>query len=273
MRRLNCRPGELAIVINSFDPANIGSIVKVHGRDAKACGRAFIWKVQAAYPLLFTSGEKHRRRRKGSLADADLQPIRGNPLGRDITLDVVEHFAIQEGRLQMLDVDCDGTISVGVSEPKTNAQALRLGSYQTVDDLIETVESCPPLQYAVEAVMLEYMISLGMIPAYDDDDDWREWISVDEIALDWLIKFIDKWLDEDVDPSDCEYFQCDSGESKAMRHFERLDVATLDQLGVVLIDADQPGSSFRGAILREDIDYANQVARKHKLRFRFRRID
>lgn len=27
MRRLNCRPSELTIVVNSFDPANIGSIV------------------------------------------------------------------------------------------------------------------------------------------------------------------------------------------------------------------------------------------------------
>ena len=51
MRRLNCRPGELAIVINSFDPANIGSIVKVLGRDAKACEKKFFWRTHAAHTL------------------------------------------------------------------------------------------------------------------------------------------------------------------------------------------------------------------------------
>lgn len=100
-----------------------------------------------------------------------MQPIRGYPLGMDIALDIVEQMAIKEGRLQVFDVDGAETISVGVSESETNAQAFRLGSYQTVDDLIDTFKSSSPLQYAVEAVMLEYMISLGMIPAYDDD--WR----------------------------------------------------------------------------------------------------
>ena len=51
MRRLNCRPGELAIVVNSFDPANIGSIVKVLGRDAKACEKKFFWRTHAAHTL------------------------------------------------------------------------------------------------------------------------------------------------------------------------------------------------------------------------------
>jgi hypothetical protein len=46
MRRLNCRPGELAIVVNFFDPANIGSIVKVLVRDAKACDKKFFWRTE-----------------------------------------------------------------------------------------------------------------------------------------------------------------------------------------------------------------------------------
>ena len=53
MRRLNCRPGELAIVINSFDTANVGSIVKVLGRDAKARGKQFFWRINAADLLNF----------------------------------------------------------------------------------------------------------------------------------------------------------------------------------------------------------------------------
>lgn len=90
MRKLNCRPGELAIVINSFDSVNIGSIVKVLGRDARASHKAFMWKVHAKHLLTYAKGDKHFRRTKGSLADTDLQPIRGYPLGMDIAIGVLE---------------------------------------------------------------------------------------------------------------------------------------------------------------------------------------
>jgi hypothetical protein len=71
MRKLNCRPGELAIVISSFDDPNIGSIFKVLGRNAKACGKQFFWRIHAAHTLNYAKGDKQYRRRKGSLADAD----------------------------------------------------------------------------------------------------------------------------------------------------------------------------------------------------------
>ena len=96
MRRLNCRPGELAIVVNTFDPANIGSIVKVLGRDAKACDKKFFWRIHAAHLLNYAKGDKQYRRRKGSLADADLQPIRGYPLGMDIAILVNEQLQIRD---------------------------------------------------------------------------------------------------------------------------------------------------------------------------------
>ena len=97
MRRLNCRPGELAIAVNSFDPANIGSIVKVLGRDAKACDKKFFWRTHAAHTLNYAKGDKQYRRRKGSLADADLQPIRGYPLGIDPAICVNEQMAPRWG--------------------------------------------------------------------------------------------------------------------------------------------------------------------------------
>ena len=82
MRSLNCRPGELAIVVNSFDPANIGSIVKVLGRDSKACVKKFFWRTYAAHTLNYAKGHKQYLRIEGSLADADLQPIRGDTWGQ-----------------------------------------------------------------------------------------------------------------------------------------------------------------------------------------------
>ena len=49
-----------------------------------------------------------------------------------------------------------------------------------------------------------------------------------------------------------------------------LDDKTLDALGVEIIEGEHPGSSYYAAELRQDVDYANQVAREMGLEFRFR---
>lgn len=193
MRILNCRPGELAIVVNSFDPANIGSIVKVVGRDAKAFDRKFFWRTHAAHTLNYAKGDKQYRRRKGSLADADLQPIRGYPLGMDIAIGVVEQMAIRDGRLQVFEVYMAGTITLNVPEPRTNAEAFRIGGYGTVGQLIATVQACPPLEFAVEQAVMDYWIHLGghSSSLAQEDAVWHEWITADPKALTWVIAFID----------------------------------------------------------------------------------
>jgi hypothetical protein len=64
-----------------------------------------------------------------------------------------------------------------------------------------------------------------------------------------------------IDFGNSEFFQCTSCDGYALGYFQRFDVETLDQLGVYLIEGEQPASSFSEAVLREDMDYANQVAR------------
>lgn len=272
MRRLNCRPGELAIVINSFDGANIGSIVKVLGRDAKACGKQFFWRIHAPHLLNYANGDKQHRRRKGSLADADLQPIRGYPLGMDIAMGVVEQMFIKDGRLQVFEVDMAGTITFDVPEPKTNAEAFRLGDYRTVGQLISTVQDCPPLEFAIDQAVLDYKTLLGDDRSMTAQEDWCDWIDSDENALAWLIEFINAWLEQSVDFGNSEFFQCTSSDGYALRYFERLGVETLDQLGVYIIESEHPASSYSAAVLREDIDYANQIAREKGLEFRLQRV-
>jgi len=271
MRRLNCRPGELAIVVNSFDPANIGSIVKILGRDAKACDRSFFWKIHAAHTLNYAKGDKQYRRRKGSLADVDLQPIRGYPLSMDIAIGVVEQMDIKEGRLQVFEVDMAGTITSNESEPRTNAEAFRLGDYQTAGQLTFAVQACPPLEVDVEQAVLDYRTQIDD-RAQIGQEDWCDWIDCDETALAWLIEFIDAWLEQSVDFGNSEFFQCTSCDGYALRYFQRFDVETLDQLGVYVIEREHPASSFSAAVLREDMNYANQIAREKGLGFRFQRV-
>jgi len=174
MRKLNCRPGELALVINSFDTANIGTIVRVLGRDAKACSKQVFWKIHAPHLLAYVKGDKQYRRKKGSLADEDLHPIRSYPLGIDIAVWVTEDFDIKEGRLQVFEVDMAGTITSNLPEPRTNAEAFRIGRYRTAEELIDTVQACPPLEFAIEQAVLDCRTLLGddRSATGEADGDW-----------------------------------------------------------------------------------------------------
>ena len=120
--------------------------------------------------------------------------------------------------------------------------------------------------------MLDYRTLLGddRSAMGEADDGWCDWLATDENAFTWLMMFIDAWLEMSVDPGNSEFFQCPSQEGYAMQYFQRLEVETLDQLGVCLIEGEHPGSSFFAAVLREDVNYANQVARSMGLTFRFR---
>jgi len=46
----------------------------------------------------------------------------------------------------------------------------------------------------------------------------------------------------------------------------------MDALGVEIIEGEHSGSSYHAAELRQNVDYANQVARESELEFRFRPI-
>ena len=61
-----------------------------------------------------------------------------------------------------------------------------------------------------------------------------------------------------------------SGVALAKKYFECLGYETLDGLGVQIIEGDHPGSNYYAAVLRQDVDYVNQVARDLGLTFRFR---
>ena len=150
MRKLNCRPGDLAIVVEAFNPVNLGNIVNVLSKHrdqmALVCPEDdVIWLVQAAHPMTYEKLGKITRRKKGAVPDSQLRPIRGYPLGKDIAVGVIEAHAKQEGKLREFVVDEYGTISDPVSFEPTNAEVFDLEDYQSIASLIETVELCPPL--------------------------------------------------------------------------------------------------------------------------------
>jgi hypothetical protein len=77
-----CKPGDLAVVIEAANQANIGRIVKVVAlHDGKgplgAIGPRPVWLVHAPTPMTWTDGPKRYRRKNGPVPDSQLQPIRG----------------------------------------------------------------------------------------------------------------------------------------------------------------------------------------------------
>jgi hypothetical protein len=86
---MNCKPGDLAIVVDAYNPCNIGSILRVikshHNQRALSIETGdHIWTVQATHPQAYEKGQKIIWRIKGPVPDSVLRPIRGLPLGRDI---------------------------------------------------------------------------------------------------------------------------------------------------------------------------------------------
>ena len=90
MSELRCKPGDLAIVIKANYPSNLGRIVRVvalsQGEgDLVYPKEQVTWLVTCQQPMTWYLKSKRYQRKKGPVPDAQLQPIRGLPLGRDTT--------------------------------------------------------------------------------------------------------------------------------------------------------------------------------------------
>jgi len=72
MRKLNCRAGDLAIIVDAFTSDNIGMIVKVLGkhRNQSVCpADDVIWLVQAPHPMRYEKLGKIIHKKKGPVPD------------------------------------------------------------------------------------------------------------------------------------------------------------------------------------------------------------
>ena len=89
----NCKPGDLAIVVDAYNPANIGTIVRVirvHPNQGAMCREPedLLWLAAAPRPMSYDADGKIILRKKGPVPDSQLRPIRGYPLGADIALGI-----------------------------------------------------------------------------------------------------------------------------------------------------------------------------------------
>lgn len=75
-----CKPGDLAVVVQAQNPANLGLIVKVlapYGQATEFAAGGMVWDCECAQPMTWVRGGRATKARSGPVPDALLQPIRG----------------------------------------------------------------------------------------------------------------------------------------------------------------------------------------------------
>lgn len=86
---MKCRAGDLAVVVRSRDPLNLGRVVRVSWADAGDSGYTFPWEgptwwIEASEPMIWLIGGRPHAMYCGPVPDHCLQPIRGTDRQSDI---------------------------------------------------------------------------------------------------------------------------------------------------------------------------------------------
>lgn len=83
---MNCKPGDVAVVLSAFHPSNVGRFVSVIERYQ---GKGYasrdwaqpVWLVESKAPMMWTRESGLWCGNQGPVPDAALQPIRGLAAG------------------------------------------------------------------------------------------------------------------------------------------------------------------------------------------------
>ena len=103
MRKLNCKPGDLAIIIDAYNAVNIGAIVRIIATHKKQNALAkeaddHLWTVIAPHPLTYAINGKLVTKRRGPAPDSTLRPIRGVAARVDINEEKLKQEISTEDR-------------------------------------------------------------------------------------------------------------------------------------------------------------------------------
>ena len=104
MRKLNCKPGDLAIIIDAYNAVNIGAIVRIIATHKKQHALAkeahdHLWTVTAPHPLIYAIDGKLIGKRRGPAPDSTLRPIRGVAARADSNVEnLKQEISTEDGR-------------------------------------------------------------------------------------------------------------------------------------------------------------------------------
>jgi len=190
------------------------------------------------------------------------------------------------------EVNDSGTIvEVGGEEPSVNSDVYDLYLGNTPESLIDEVDRYSELRSLFQTLAADELEDVEMSlddghvdPAkrarllalkaalQDEDDGWRAWVKLE--GQPGLARFQDEigyWLDAPVNWFNTEFWPRGwSGQGKALAFFEQVGRGIRDDLGVVIIEGEHPGSTYYAAELRATIEEGNEAAQRLGLPFRFR---
>jgi len=189
--------------------------------------------------------------------------------------------------LTFFSVTPEGLIIVpDIPEPETRSdvfEQVNPSGIHSCQELIELIESCPPLEGRFQDLGAAYLRENSQLPSTVDqlvvprsgalqlilrilrsnpDGGWRQWIELSgDAALEEFLQYVRDWLDEDIDWNESDHFDGYwNGQQAAFSYFDDLPRAILKAVGVKVIDGDVPGSDFRAAKLQKSVEEANQIA-------------
>ena len=158
-------------------------------------------------------------------------------------------------------------------------------------DPVSEIEGCPPLLSFIQSRIEEEVAPIAkslrrhnaraaapsrrlqrLAERLDDEDEaWKAWLQSGGPGAEAHVKrLINEWLDDPVDWSQSEWFPVDSGsQGEVYRYFLSMDPDICDELGVVIVEGDHPGSTYFAAELHASLADANRAAAKLGLPFRF----
>ena len=109
MTQFNCKPGDLAVIVDAYNPENIGTFVKVlrahkNQFDLVKPEGDVLWLVEASRPMSYDVSGRIYKRKKGAAPDSSLRPVRGITELADIAVEnfkqeIYKEFRRRQARL------------------------------------------------------------------------------------------------------------------------------------------------------------------------------
>lgn len=157
----------------------------------------------------------------------------------------------------------DGTIYVaGAKDPCVYADVVNIrASFTSHEQLLDEIENCEELKELYDclfsdAVDTSESEACKIFEAYDLDGV-QPWINT--LSLERINHEVERWLNSPL-PTNYEVPPHMGPMCEAYSYFQQLEDATLEALGIVIVEGEHPGSSYYAAELTIPMEEANKSA-------------
>lgn len=188
-------------------------------------------------------------------------------------LEVDAAWSSLESSPMIFEVSDSGTLWLqGVEMPSTKGQCMGLDYYPApnLESITEFLREDWRLESVVASAYLDLIETDEDDPEAVSEDEVISWLEVHPEDIPYVCERITSWLDDtSLDEFDYEIAELRgyTPQGAALRFWR--DMWDGDDLDIVIVEGDHPGSSYFAAELRQPIEDANQIAQERGLPIRF----